>query len=72
MRANRVEVSWDVSKKKWVIRIQAGEEVIRRHCNLARDAGEPQLLAAAQQTVKDEGYEIDPSQIVLQRASASV
>ena len=34
--------------------------------------GEPQLLAAAQQTVKDEGYEIDPSQIVLQRASASV
>jgi hypothetical protein len=72
MRANRVEVSWDVSKKKWIIRIQAGEEVIRRHCNLPRDAGEQALLAAAQQTVKDEGYEIDPTQIVLQRESASV
>jgi hypothetical protein len=63
MRANHVEVSWDMTKKKWLIRIQAGEEVIRRFCNLPKDAGEAQLLEAAQQTVRDEGYEIDPAQI---------
>jgi len=36
MRADRVEASWDLAKSKWLIRIQSGEEVIRRHCDAAK------------------------------------
>jgi hypothetical protein len=59
MRADRVEVSWDADKKKWVVRIQVGEEVIRRSCDVPRDAMEPTIRSAAQQAMKDEGYEAD-------------
>jgi len=57
MRADSVEVSWDNAKSKWVIRIQTGEEVIRRYAALGKNADEPALRAAAQETLKDEGYE---------------
>ena len=36
MRADTVEVSWDATKSKWAIRIQAGEEVIRRFSSLSK------------------------------------
>jgi hypothetical protein len=67
MRADRVEVSWDNSKSKWMVRIQSGDEVIRRQCQLGKNADEQQLRSAAQQTVKDEGYEADAAQILVQR-----
>jgi hypothetical protein len=67
MRADSVEVSWDAAKSKWVVRIQAGEEVIRRHCNLAKTADEPALRSAAEQTLKDEGYEQGTSAISVKR-----
>jgi hypothetical protein len=67
MRADNVEVSWDAAKSKWVVRIQAGEEVIRRHCNLAKTADEPSLRSAAEQTLKDEGYEQGTSAISVKR-----
>jgi len=67
MRADRVEVSWDNSKSKWMVRIQSGDEVIRRQCQLAKNADEQQLRSAAQQTVKDEGYEADAAEILVQR-----
>jgi len=67
MRADRVEVSWDTNKSKWLVRIQSGDEVIRRPCKLERNADEEKLRAAAQQTVNDEGYETDPRQILIQR-----
>ncbi|MHB8411804.1 MAG: hypothetical protein ACYDDI_07635 [Candidatus Acidiferrales bacterium] len=57
MHADRVEVSWDEEKSKWLVRIEVGEEVVRRHCDLPRDADEQSLRAAAQKTVADEGYE---------------
>lgn len=59
MRADRVEVSWDNDKSKWLVRIASGEEVIRRHCDLPKDADEPTLRSAAQKTARDEGYETD-------------
>jgi hypothetical protein len=70
MRADNVEVSWDNAKSKWVVRIQAGEEVIRRHCNLAQNADEQSLRAAAQQTLKDEGYELDSTAIKVTRLAS--
>lgn len=65
MRADNVEVSWDAAKSKWLIRIQAGEEVIRRHCDAAKNADDQTLRAAAQKTVQDEGYELDAAQITI-------
>ena len=65
MHADRVELSWDGAKSKWLLRIEAGEEVIRRHCALPRDADEKTLRSVAEKTVADEGYEIDPSGLVL-------
>ncbi|HLW54851.1 MAG TPA: hypothetical protein VKW06_18595 [Candidatus Angelobacter sp.] len=70
MRADSVEVSWDNAKSKWVVRIQAGEEVIRRYCSLAKNADEQSLRAAAQQTLKDEGYEMDSVSINVARLAS--
>ncbi|HKF51220.1 MAG TPA: hypothetical protein VKB26_02820 [Candidatus Acidoferrales bacterium] len=65
MRADRVEISWDNEKSEWLIRIEAGEEVVRRHCDLPRNADEAALRAAAQKTIQDEGYELPPSSVIL-------
>jgi hypothetical protein len=70
MRADNVEVSWDNAKSKWLVRIQAGEEVIRRHCDLARNADEQSLRAAAQETLRDEGYEVDSTAINVARLAS--
>lgn len=67
MRADRVEVSWDNDKKKWVVRIQAGEEVIRRYCNSPKDIDEQKIRADAQKTLTDEGYDANGAQIVVKR-----
>ena len=65
MKADRVEVSWDAAKRNWLVRIEIGSEVIRRHCKDARDADEQTLRSAAAKTVVDEGYEIDESRIAI-------
>ena len=67
MRADRVEISWDAAESKWLVRIESGEEVIRRHCQVPKDADEPSLRSAAQKTLQDEGYEPEPAQIVIRR-----
>ncbi len=71
MTADRVEVSWDPGKSKWLIRIQSGEEVIRRYCGASKDADEPALRAAAETTVRDEGYQLGSSGITVRRESAA-
>jgi hypothetical protein len=70
MRADSVEVSWDAVKSKWMVRIQAGEEVIRRHCDLPKSADEKALRSAAEQTLKDEGYEPDSVAIAIRRLAS--
>ena len=67
MRADRVEVSWDPGKSKWLVRIEVGEEVVRRHCQAPKDVDEQTLRSAVQKTVQDEGYEADPAQISMHR-----
>jgi hypothetical protein len=71
MRANSTEVSWDAEKSKWQVRITAGEEVIRRYCDLPQTASETELRAAALKTLTDEGYESDGSSIVIQQSKAA-
>jgi hypothetical protein len=67
MRADRAEVSWDPAKSKWLVRIESGDEIIRRPCNLPKNATEAQLRSAAEQTVRDDGYEIDSALIAVRR-----
>lgn len=64
MRADRVEFSWDESKSSWLLRIGSGEEVIQRHCSLPRTADDKTLRTAIEKAVADEGYELDPANLV--------
>jgi hypothetical protein len=65
MKADRVQISRDEPGNRWLIRIQVGEEVIRRHSTEPKDASEAALRAAVVKTVNDEGYTIDPSDVVI-------
>jgi hypothetical protein len=67
MRPDRVEVSWDAPKSKWAIRIETGEEVIRRHCDVPKNADDQTLRSAVQKAVADEGYELDPTSVSIRR-----
>ena len=67
MRADRVEVTWDEAKSNWLVRIATGEEVIRRHCKIPKDADEQTLRSAAEKTLEDEGYEAEPVSIHVER-----
>jgi hypothetical protein len=67
MRPDRVEVLWDAAKSKWLIRIETGEEVIRRHCELPKNADDQTLRLVVQKAVEDEGYEPNPTSVSLRR-----
>lgn len=67
MRADRVEVSWDGGKSDWMVRIESGAEVVRRHWKAPKDADEKTLRAKAAETVKDEGYEADAATFSVKR-----
>jgi hypothetical protein len=71
MTADRVEVSWDPAKTKWLVRIQNGEEIIRRHCDTPQNADEMTLRAAAEKTVRDEGYDIAAANIIVRLEQAA-
>lgn len=66
MRADSIEVSFDKTKNNWVIRVQSGEEVIRRHRDLPANADEQTLRLTAQTVAQDEGYEADLAGITIQ------
>jgi hypothetical protein len=71
MTADRVEVSWDPGKSKWLVRLQSGEEVIRRYCDVPKNADEQTLRAAADKTVRDDGYLLGPAGVTIRRESAA-
>jgi phosphomannomutase len=71
MTADRVEVSWDPGKSKWLVRIQNGEEVIRRYCDAPKSADESTLRAAADKTVRDEGYQVGSAGVTVRREQAA-
>jgi hypothetical protein len=67
MRADEVEASWDAARKSWLLRIRIGEEVLRRHCDAARNADDGILKSLAQQTLRDEGFEPEPAELRIRR-----
>ena len=64
MKADRVEIARDEKANHWIVRIQIGAEVIRRSCHESKSADTDTLRNAAIKTAADEGYEVDPSNIV--------
>jgi len=67
MRVDRVEVSWEDKHAKWSVRIEAGEEVIHRHSDVLKSTDESGLCVAAEQIVRDEGYEVADAHVVVRR-----
>ena len=57
MRADRVEISWDATKKSWLVLIINGGEVIRRYSKLPKESDEPALRSMAHQALIDEGFD---------------
>jgi len=64
MKADSVEIIRDEKSNRWVIKIQVGEEVIRRPCHEPQDTDHERLRDIAVKTAADEGYSIDPSSII--------
>ena len=68
LKAEKATVNWDPAKKQWHVRVQIGEEVIKRAlAKTPQDASEDILRSRAVETAKDEGYEIDAAKIAIQR-----
>jgi hypothetical protein len=68
LKAEKTTVNWDPGKKEWHVRVQIGEEVIKRALSKTpHDASEDVLRSKAVQTANDEGYEVDAAQVVIQR-----
>ena len=68
LKAEKATVNWDPAKKEWHVRVQIGEEVIKRPLSKTpRDASEDVLRSQAVETALDEGYEVDAAQVVIQR-----
>lgn len=68
IRATKASVEWDAHKKQWHVRVQIGEEVIKRPLEkTAQDTDEAALQTQAVETAKDEGYEVDPSSVAIVR-----
>jgi len=65
-QATKATVDWDPNKKQWHVRVQIGEEVIKRPLTKApQDASEDSLRSQAVATAKDEGYSVDPSAVAI-------
>ena len=68
VRATAAEVFWDTSKKAWIVRLQVGEEVVRRASKgTKQDADEETLRSLALKTAEDEGYELPATAVSVRR-----
>ena len=69
IKADAAQVSWDAHKKTWTVRIQIGEEVLKRPAGkkVPRDAADEQLRSLAIDTAHGDGYEIEPATVTIQR-----
>ena len=66
-KAAQAQVNWDSQKKSWQVRIQIGEEVIKRPTKAAANAADDVLRSLAVALVQDEGYQVEASQVTIVR-----
>ena len=70
IKADRAAVAWDPQKRTWRVRIQIGEEVIKRPASghkVSREAADDMLRGLAVATARDDGYELDPAAVSIAR-----
>ncbi len=69
-KADSASVAWDPGKKNWRIRIQVGEEIIKRSASgpkIKQDASDDVLRSLAVDTALADGYEVDPASVAIAR-----
>jgi hypothetical protein len=76
LKANTAKVHWDDHRKHWTVEIQFGSEVLKRPIakpsNPSASAAEIEDLKSQAVAIgRDEGYDLDASQVVVQTAGAS-
>lgn len=65
-KATKATVDWDSDKKHWRVRVQVGEEVIKRTLpDVPQNASDDVLRSKAVEDAHDEGYEVDPASVAV-------
>jgi hypothetical protein len=68
LKATKATVDWDKEKKHWRVRVQVGEEVMKRNLpKVPQDASDDVLRSKAVEDAHDEGYEVDPASVAIVR-----
>jgi hypothetical protein len=68
MRANTAKIDWNSDKKQWHVEIAMGSEVVKRWLkDQPHETDDEALRSLALATAKDEGYELDASQVTIVR-----
>jgi hypothetical protein len=70
IKADSAAVAWDPQKKTWRVRIQIGEEIIKRPASgrkVPREAADDMLRTLAVSTARDDGYELDAASVSIAR-----
>ncbi|HVT92031.1 MAG TPA: hypothetical protein VHD76_04245 [Bryobacteraceae bacterium] len=68
LQATATKIQWDPDKKQWRVRIEFGDEVIKRLLPKSpKDASEEDLRSLAVQTAKDEGYLVEAARVEITR-----
>lgn len=65
MNADRIEVSWEKQHSKWLIRIEVGQETIRRYSEQTPDIDHITLQNEAVDLAAEEGYSFDRADVVI-------
>jgi len=69
LKANSAKVHWDDHRKHWTVEIQFGAEVLKRAIpNAPKPAAADELKSQAVAIGRDEGYDLDPAQVVVQNS----
>ena len=72
LRADSATVDWDAHKKRWLVHIKMGEEVIRRPLEKTpATAADDVLRSQAIETAGADGYQVDPAKVAIVRTAGA-
>ena len=72
VRVSSANIDWNPKDKRWQVHIHVGSEAIRRPLPKSpQDTSDDTLRSAAVETVKSEGYEVEPGQVTIARVTGN-